>query len=467
MNKGSDQVDLKTMDFTNHIGVFAIFLFFLVHVPLAYFAKTGGKNLLLAYSSVAIYGLWYPPGVLLVLFMAGIGFAFTRVRFSPKWQKTILTLCISLCLATLFVFKYFDFFTNLIGLEHHLDFVLPVGLSFYTFTVIGYLVDHHRREGPSLKTFSDNLLLVVFWPHLAAGPILRSPSFATQIITRIRFSWRDYYFATILVVNGAIKKVLIADNLGAYVNQNLSEGISKMHTLDALVTILGFGGQIYADFSGYTDMAIGLALFVGFKLPANFNYPYLSTTLTEFWRRWHISLSTWFRDYVFIPLGGSRGSALRTFRNLMIVFLLSGFWHGAGYNFVMWGAIHGLFVALEKIGYKHYIVVSSSIRWLVTMAIVTVAWTFFRLDIVDASELLRIIFQLRWNASASSPYALLPIVFFLILIALDHIVRVVEVDRDNMLMLRSSRWKTFYLLGMFGVTLLFSGKPLPYIYFNF
>lgn len=239
---------------------------------------------------------------------------------------------------------------------------MPLGISFYSFSVIGYFVDVSKGHTKAFDSYFECLMFVAFWPHLASGPILRAKNIYQNIIDKEILNINSLTLSLVLIASELIKKLLIADNIGAYVNWNFSFGVEKMNILEAWASVVGFGAQIYADFSGYSDMAIGFALLMGFRLPANFNYPYLATSVTEFWHRWHISLSTWFRDYLYFPLGGSKNGKFHTYKNIFIVFVLSGIWHGAGLGFLIWGALHGVILIVEKIFFSLYIRIFKSVR---------------------------------------------------------------------------------------------------------
>lgn len=439
---------------------------------------TRWSNVLIAVSSLALYALWYPPACVLLAFDTLVLWAFgefRRSRFYPAWG---LALGIAPPLGLLFVFKYYDFFYELFWeREGPLRLALPVGISFYTFTVVGYLVDLHRRASPRRLSLADATILVGFWPHLAAGPILRSRDILRNVRRRLPLTRERALLAFLLIFGGAAKKMLVADNLGAYVNANLGRGIDAMRGPEALSTLLGFAGQIYVDFSAYSEMAIGFALLLGFRLPANFAHPYRALSLGEFWHRWHISLSQWFRDYIYIPLGGSRKGYVRGLVHLWIVFLLSGLWHGAGMNFVVWGAIHGSALVLERLVGQRRERLPVAVRWAFTFAVVVLAWSFFRLDISEACLLLRKIFS--WDGyrefSLDSAFYHLPIWFFLLLIVAEHLFPHYEVTASGAVALpgtgrcepRQARRATAQVSAVFCLSLLFSGSPLPFIYFNF
>jgi len=370
----------------------------------------------------------------------------------------------------LLFFKYFNFFIDITHLkEYRLDLILPLGLSFYTFSMIGYYIDIYHKKITANQSFLDLLLFIAFWPHLAAGPILRAKNIFSNVFKEEKLTITTITIAVALITIGLVKKLLIADNIGAYVNWNISYGVASMSILDAWATILGFSAQIYADFSGYSDMAIGFALLMGFKLPANFNYPYRATTITEFWHRWHISLSTWFRDYLYFPLGGSKKGHLRTYFNIMIVFILSGIWHGVGIGFAIWGGIHGIILVFEKILGQKYLKVFYPIRWLITFVLIVIAWSFFRLDYSDAILLVQKMFGFKESLfiNNQSPYYVAVILMMLIYPLLDHIFRFYKVDNDGFPILNNSRLSLIVLSILIVLAFTFSGAPLPFIYFDF
>ncbi len=307
-------------------------------------------------------------------------------------RNLYLFLSLVLNLGILFYFKYFNFLLNsisdlgrVLGVDHtpaYHSLILPIGISFYTFQEIAYVIDVYRRRIPAEHHFGIYTTFVVFFPQLVAGPIER----ATEILPQFRLVFRWDAIRVIeglqLILWGFFKKVVVADRLAAYVNVVYSQ--PQEHTsLAILIATIFFAFQIYCDFSGYTDIAIGLAKIMGFTLMQNFRQPYFAKSVREFWSRWHISLSTWFRDYLYIPLGGNRVAFSRNLLNLFIVFAVSGIWHGANWTFLIWGAVHGSVVVIETI-VAHRKTATLRLRWprifgvLLTFSIVTFAWVFFR-----------------------------------------------------------------------------------------
>lgn len=371
-----------------------IFLFgFLPLVLLAYYASPRvAKNLVLLAASLLFYawGEVFYVGVMLV--SIGVNFAvgqwIGRTLDSPK-AKLLLAMGVVANLVLLVSFKYANFIADnmnwllaqLHGPTYNLDEVhLPLGISFFTFQALSYLVDVYRREVPAQKNLFDLALYISLFPQLIAGPIVRYHDVAQQIRGR---NHSIYVFASGVerFVYGLAKKMLIANPLGAVADAAFGLSGGELTMPLAWIGILAYSLQIYFDFSGYSDMAIGLGRMFGFRFLENFNYPYISRSLREFWRRWHISLSTWFRDYVYIPLGGSRVVTWRVYTNLLIVFVLTGFWHGASWNFLIWGLFHGAFLAAEHAGFSRVLAKAwAPVQHIYALLVVMVAWVFFRAE---------------------------------------------------------------------------------------
>ncbi len=324
------------------------FLLFFIGVVIAVAIARGttSRKTVLLLASWFFYGWWSPlfliPLLITTLADYAIGLALERTR-----SRLLVALSVTANLTLLGVFKYFDFFSanvaTLLGRDPILlHIVLPLGISFYTFHSISYIVDVYRGEIPACHSPLDYALFIAFFPELVAGPIVRGKQFLPQLERRITI--RIDEFAVLRVTRGLAKKVLIADNVAGFANAVFADP-AQWPSVVIWVAALAFAVQIYCDFSGYTDIAIGLAHVFGFELPLNFDHPYLARSPSEFWRRWHISLSSWLRDYLYIPLGGNRSHRLR---NLMITMLLGGLWHGASWNFVLWGALHGVALVLWR-----------------------------------------------------------------------------------------------------------------------
>ena len=349
-------------------------------------------------SSYYFYMSWNAKYVFLILFTTIVSYvmaiALERENNCSK-KKAILIISIVLCLGVLFFFKYYSFvgnsFVNLLGLfSIHLDpvtlnLILPVGISFYTFQTLGYVIDVYNDKVPAEHHFGYFATFVSFFPQLVAGPIERTNNLLPQIKSRHYFDYEQATYGLKLMAWGYYKKILIADALAVYVRHVYDAPQQYAGFSLVLATVL-FAVQIYCDFSGYSDIAIGTAKLLGINLTTNFRSPYFSNSFKEFWGRWHISLSTWFRDYIYIPLGGNRVGKLKSARNLLITFLASGLWHGANWTFVIWGGIHGVLQILEDAivpGINKKDPGHTALRRLIVLALVTFAWIFFVSNSVD------------------------------------------------------------------------------------
>jgi alginate O-acetyltransferase complex protein AlgI len=321
--------------------------------------RTKKINLLLA--SYLFYAAWNPPFILLLWLSTVVDYFVGRALYTQenKYKKKML-LVLSLIgnLGMLCFFKYGNFFlenfvalTNSIGLNFHParpNIILPAGISFYTFTTLCYTIDMYKRKSEPVRSFLDFALFVTFFPHLVAGPIVRPPQLVPQFQHPHRATRLQLLQGLFLLSLGLFMKIVVADTLMAGTANTVFGYTRPLPGLDAWMGVLAFSGQIFADFAGYSTCAIGVALCLGFILPENFRYPYAAIGFTDFWRRWHITLSSWLRDYLYIPLGGNRKGEFRTYCNLMMTMLLRGLWHGASWTFVFWGALHGIYLCVEK-----------------------------------------------------------------------------------------------------------------------
>lgn len=336
-----------------------------------------------------------------------------------KWKRILYVgISVFINLSVLGFFKYSYFFIDLINslfgtqleafnfLAHWFNavsgqsldvglIVLPVGISFYTFQTISYIVDVYRRKVEPVRNIVDFGFYVSFFPQLVAGPIVRAAEFIPQLYRKFQLTKREFGHAMFLIISGMIKKVVISDYISINFVDRVFESPLSYSGFENLMATYGYSVQIYCDFSGYTDIAIGIALLLGFKLPINFNSPYKAVSITDFWHRWHISLSTWLRDYLYIPLGGNRKGGLRTYLNLLVTMLLGGLWHGANLRFVIWGWLHGLFLALHKLWVKLFPPKHlKTPRWrttigvILTFHLVTFLWLFFRAESVETVGLM-------------------------------------------------------------------------------
>ncbi len=360
-------------------------------------------------SSCYFYMAFLPIYILILGFTIVVDyFAGIFLETSKGQTKKIFLLCsIAANIGVLSFFKYYNFlgesFSNILdkfGFHTHIPYLkilLPIGLSFHTFQALSYTIEVYRGNQKAEKHFGIYALYVMFYPQLVAGPIERPQNLLHQFRERHYFEYNRVVEGLKLMLWGFFKKIVIADRLALYVNP-VFNNVEQHNSLTLLTATFFFAFQIYCDFSGYTDIARGSAKVMGFNLMLNFNRPYFSKNIREFWSRWHISLSTWFRDYVYIPLGGSRVSTIKHFRNLLIVFMLSGLWHGANWTFVIWGTMHGIFLIIGtfiKLSEKKFRLMSNIIAQLFTFLLVCMSWIFFRANnLKDASIVYKRIFTM-------------------------------------------------------------------------
>lgn len=324
----------------------------------------------------------------------GIGRVLGRTE-NPRKRKLLLLASITYYMGALAVFKYFNFFAenmaaalHVVGIEvkpSRLRLVLPFGISFFTFETMAYTIDVYRKEIEPAKRYLDYLLFVCYFPHLVAGPIVRPKTMLPQLAAEPYASDETKARGLFLIAIGLVKKIAIGDTLSVNLVGRVFDNPERFTSAEVLTGVYAYAIQIYADFSGYTDVAIGSALLFGYVLPRNFDAPYTARNLQDFWRRWHISLSSWLRDYLYVPLGGSRGTSFLTYRNLMITMILGGLWHGASWNFVIWGTLHGGGLAVNRAWQRwrgrpqsHPSLFVQIATVLVTFHFVCLGWIFFR-----------------------------------------------------------------------------------------
>ncbi|MCB0805047.1 MAG: MBOAT family protein [Bacteroidales bacterium] len=389
---------------------------FIVFFPLvvaAYFALPSRfRWILLLIASYYFYMCWNYKYIILIIFSTLVDYVAARAMFAAKSKRTkkfYLFASLFSNLGLLFFFKYFNFFgenvnavfdsLNIFYNVPEYAFLLPVGISFYTFQTLSYTIDVYMGKKEPEKHFGIFALYVAFFPQLVAGPIERSARLLPQFHQVFTFDYNRIKTGIVLMAWGFFKKVVIADRLAEYVNQVYNNPHDYGGLQDLIATFF-FGSQIYCDFSGYSDIAIGSAMVLGYDLMTNFRRPYLSKSIREFWSRWHISLSTWFRDYLYIPLGGNRVVKWRWYYNLFITFLISGLWHGANWTFVIWGALHGSYLVLAIVtaksrdklalaaGLYRFKWINNLINLAWTFALVYFAWIFFRANSIQDAILI-------------------------------------------------------------------------------
>ena len=472
--------------------VFSSAVFLLIFLPavlLLYFAplffwneawEIRRKNAVLCVSSLIFYAWGEPIYVILMLlsiaFNFYIGADIERHTDTPKQKKAILTAAVLFDLLLLGFFKYSNFVID--NLNHWfslglspLRLSLPVGISFYTFQILSYLIDVYRGRVKAQKNPIAFAMYVTMFPQLIAGPIVQYADIEAQLTAR-RILPSQFLDGVILFIRGLGKKVLFANTIGAMHDEITANGMGEVSAATAWLGIFCYTMQIYFDFGGYSDMAVGLGKMFGFELNQNFNFPYIATSIKDFWSRWHISLSGWFRDYVYIPLGGNRKGTFRTIINIGVVWCLTGLWHGAAWNFVAWGAFYGILLIAEKYVPAGVLPkIPTLIRHITTMLIVMVGWVFFSSEtLTDAVVFLRALVCANGNPlwNAQSVYYLSGCVFPLALMSLSAFGvydRVPKLKNDA---LRTAGSGLLYF-GIFAlcVVCLVSDTYNPFLYFRF
>ncbi len=387
------------------------FLLFFPLVTILYYLiphKRSLRTYMLLVASYVFYGCWNPKYILLLFAVTLTTYlsALLLQKVSGSGaKKAVLASCITFNLAVLFVFKYLDFACQNLGLLSGFllhrpvslplfNLVLPVGISFFTFQALGYIIDVYRGDIPAEKNFPRYALFVSFFPQLVAGPIERSKNLLPQFTEKHSFSWDNIKDNFVLILWGFFLKLVVADRIAIFVDAVYADPENYGGAFLIIASIL-FAFQIYCDFYGYSTIAIGAAGMMGFRLMKNFDGPYLATTVAEFWKKWHISLTSWFRDYVYIPLGGNRKGRIRTHINRLIVFLLSGLWHGAMWTYVIWGGLNGLYLVISSlllplkkklvrvVGWKEEATGNHILQAVVTFLLVDITWVFFRARSLD------------------------------------------------------------------------------------
>tara|TARA_R110002111_G_scaffold110212_5_gene169537 strand:+ start:12225 stop:13658 length:1434 start_codon:yes stop_codon:yes gene_type:complete len=470
------------------------FFIFLPIVFILYWFVLGNKlkyqNLLIVFASYVFYGWWDWRFLSLIIFSSfvdyGIGVLLSKEAEQHK-RKILLWTSICVNIGFLGFFKYYNFFVesfvdsfSFFGSElsvNTLNIILPVGISFYTFQTLSYTIDVYNKRLEPTKDIVAFFAFVSFFPQLVAGPIERATNLLPQFYKKREFHYANAVDGMRQVIWGLFKKVVIADNCAKYANIIFNNSDDYSGSTLLLGAFL-FAFQIYGDFSGYSDIAIGISRFFGFDLKQNFAFPYFSRDIAEFWRRWHMSLSTWFRDYIYIPLGGSRGSLNKKIRNVFIIFLVSGFWHGANWTFIIWGGLNALYFLPLLLTNKNRVntdVVAENrilpslrelLQMLVTFFITLVAWVFFRADSVShAFSYLQDMLSLSlFSKPAIIPYTVLFLV--IVFITIEWLGRhgqyaLERIDKIN----KPLRWSFYIVLIM--LMFLFTGEEQAFIYFQF
>ena len=367
-----------------------LFCFLPIVLALHSLLPRSGRNLILLAASLFFYAWGDSRQMVVILLSIGInyGLGLKMDQLSEeRHRRWLMKIAVAFNIGMLIVFKYTNFLfaslVDLLGLPVSADYApqieLPIGISFYTFQALSYVIDVYRRQVKPQKRLSNLALYIASFPQLIAGPIVRYSDVQRQIVERV-VNFHQFRRGIERFIIGLGKKMIIANTAAEKADAVFAMQGAELTTADAWLGAFAYTIQIYFDFSGYTDMAIGIGLMLGFRFAENFNYPYISRSITEFWRRWHISLSTWVRDYLYIPLGGNRRGAFRTYFNLMVVFLLCGLWHGASWTFLVWGLVQGLVLILERVGFGRVLSRTGPLAHLYTMLVVMFAWVIFRSD---------------------------------------------------------------------------------------
>lgn len=394
------------------------FVVFLILVLVLYYSKlfnwTNKKRMLLL-ASYVFYGLWNPPLVILLWISTMVDWTAGNklaVEDNQKKRNMWLILSMAVNLGFLAFFKYGNFLlenfiavANMAGFEYEalpMDIILPMGISFYTFQTMSYTIDMYKRKIEPARTFLDFALYVTFFPQLVAGPIVRAKDLITQFYEEKRATAEQFIWGIFLLTIGLFQKVVMADTLLADTSDTVFGSDKLLHGVDAWVGTLAFSGQIFFDFAGYSTCAIGIALMLGIVLPDNFKYPYASLGFSDLWSRWHITLSSWLKDYLYIPLGGNRHGITRMYIALMVTMLLGGLWHGAAWTFMVWGGLHGTYLILEKLQ-KQYLPFKIT-KWngiflaFITFSCVNITWVFFRSrEFSTAWNMIKSMFYMQTN----------------------------------------------------------------------
>ena len=458
--------------------------FFAIVYPIYRALPHRGQNWLLVLASYYFYAVWDWRFLSLLIGSTVVDYAVARAiaaAADPRRRKHLLWLSLAFNFGMLGFFKYFDFFADSLAcafavLGWHLDpitlhVILPIGISFYTFMSVSYVIDVYRREIPPTKSLLDFAVFVAFFPHLVAGPILRAPLLLAQVSRPRRVTGRQITEGAWLIAWGVFQKMFVADNLAGLVESVFGPSATPTGG-DVLIATYAFAFQIYGDFAGYSNMARGMSKLMGIELIVNFRFPYFVTSPQAFWRHWHISLSTWLRDYLYIPLGGNRGSSLATKRNLMITMALGGLWHGAAWTFVLWGIYQGLVLAVARAIFERGRALTATwqhvVLGLVMFHITCYGWLIFRARSVgQIADFTRLLFTRPGLTATSWDSLVVPLLLIILPLLVVHIHQARSDDELSVLRLpRPVRYALFAAVGY--LVLLFGDfEGAEFIYFQF
>ncbi|MBQ3311589.1 MBOAT family protein [bacterium] len=458
-----------------------IFIFLPIVCATYILAKKELHNPILLIASILFYA-WGEPTYLAIMLLTIIISYFGAIFINkfPQHKKLTLVSTILLDLSFLFYFKYFNFFVDNINLLFHsnidiIKVIMPIGISFYTFQALSYVIDVYKKEVQVQNNFYKLALYICLFPQLVAGPIVKYHDVEKEIESR-DVTFDKVSLGTKRFIIGLSKKMIIANIIGAVVDKIFIQSPDTFSSFVAWIGAFAYIMQLYFDFSGYSDMAIGLGLIFGFKFLENFNYPYISKSITEFWRRWHISLSTWFKLYIYIPLGGNRVGKLLHYRNLLIVFFVTGFWHGAGWTFIVWGIWHGLFIVMEKatgLAQETQNKIANIFKHIYAMLVVTLGFVVFRADnITYALKYIK-----RMFSFSPAPASAYPLSYYggiaEIIISIIAILCSVGLFANMLNFAQKNKYtKAFVnlwllIIFVFSLSLVAASTYNPFIYFNF
>lgn len=463
-------------------SIFFLFYFLPICLLCYYISPRKYRNLVLLFFSLIFYAWGEPVYILLMIFSSIVdyfhGILIDKYRGRRNIARIFLISSVIINVSLLGFFKYGDFLIANMNLLFSTNFSplnlpLPIGISFYTFQTMSYSIDVFRGDAPVQKSPVALATYVTLFPQLIAGPIVRYQTVSHQVTSREESI--DYFSQGVSrFVKGLGKKVLLANNIGFLWNEIQLLGFENMSVLIAWLGIIAFGFQIYFDFSGYSDMAIGLGKMFGFDFLENFNFPYISQSISEFWRRWHISLGSWFRDYVYIPLGGNRGGKLALYRNLLIVWFLTGFWHGASWNFVLWGLYFGVIIAIERAWLlKHMNTWWRVFRHLYVILLVLFSWVIFVFeDISIGIQYLKVMLGLNGNPVLDQLtifylYSYLPLLIVLIVFSTPFLSKIKNRFVGFSKVLHYSSPLVYLMIILMVTAYLVDSSFNPFLYFRF
>lgn len=452
-------------------SILFIFFFLPCFLLLYFLVPKKLKNTILLIFSLIFYAWGEPVYIILMIISSLINYLLALI-LNKSQKKIYLIISIILNILILGIFKYSDFFIENINtiLNIKISFPklsLPIGISFFTFQAMSYVIDVYYKKVPVQYNFFNLLTYICMFPQLIAGPIVRYETINKELEERT-VNFQKFSDGFIRFLNGLFKKVLIANSIGQLWNTISTMPIQEISTLTSWLGVIAYTFQIYFDFSGYSDMAIGLGKMLGFNYLENFDYPYISKSITEFWRRWHISLSTWFKDYVYIPLGGNRCSKSKNIRNILIVWLLTGFWHGANWNFLLWGLYYAIILIIEKYLLKSYLEKTPKIiQHIYALFLIVIGWTIFAIeDISSLQNYLKTMFSIysvnfvdSWFLYYIRNYGILFIISILFSLP-------IKINKNNTI-IKITKTILYIILFIITISYIISDNYNPFLYFRF